>query len=355
MRTALLALLLPVSLALAADIAPLPVAVPATSAQIRYSGRWDTQDTKGPRAEWPAVALRFTLDGSAANVVLAGPKDHAFQVVVDGKPGAVITLVPGQGVYPVASGLPPGRHQIELWKRTECWGGPVQVQGLQLAEGAKLLDPPAAPTRRIEFLGDSITAGYGNEAASKEEHFSFKTENAWLAWAAVAARALDAEPHIEAISGCWLQDNGQKKNVMPALWRRTMPFTASKAWDTAAWQPDAVVINLGTNDTSAKKIDEKPWHDAYVAFIADLRKAYPQAHIFLTIGSMGHGPDGVIPRYNAAIVAELAAAGDTRVHALALANQKPSNGIGADWHPSVKTHQIMADTLAAAVRKELGW
>ncbi len=31
------------------------------------------------------------------------------------------------------------------------------------------------------------------------------------------------------------------------------------------------------------------------------------------------------------------------------------NGIGADWHPSVKTHRLMADRLAASVKKELGW
>ena len=40
---------------------------------------------------------------------------------------------------------------------------------------------------------------------------------------------------------------------------------------------------------------------------------------------------------------------------LAIANQKMENGIGADWHPSVKTHQKMADVIAAAIRKELGW
>jgi lysophospholipase L1-like esterase len=356
MRSAIATALLLLSTALVAgDAAALPTTVAANDAHLHYSGRWDTTQPVGPRCEWPAGQIRLRMSGSALNVVLAGPKDHAFQVVIDGAMTSVVTLVPGQSVYTVATDLPAGEHLIELCKRTECWGGPVQVKGFQLSADAKLLDPPTF-TRRVEFIGDSITAGYGNEAAGKEEHFSFKTENAWLAWGAVAARSLDAELSCEAISGIWLQDNGKKK-AMPAQWNQTMPFTASKPWDFSTWQADAVVVNLGTNDSSTKVlIDQQKWHDAYLPFIASIRAAYPQAHIFLTIGSMGHGVQNAIPTYNAAIVEELHAAGDKKVHSLAIPNQNiNADGVGADWHPSVKTHQKMADVIAAAIKKELGW
>ncbi|MBN8526211.1 MAG: GDSL family lipase, partial [Planctomycetes bacterium] len=325
-----------------------------TDAKLLYSGRWDRSQPAGPRAEWPACTVRLRFEGTALNVALGGAKDHAFQVVVDGKPTAVVTIVPGQSLYEVAAGLPAGEHLVELCKRTECWAGPVQVKGFQLSAGAKLLDPPVF-RRRVEFIGDSITCGYGNEAASKEEHFSFKTENAWLAWGAVAARALDAEYSCQAISGIWLQETAKKK-AMPAHWGATMPFTPSPAWDHTAWQADAVVVNLGTNDSSTKVlIEQQKWRDAYVPFIAAIRKAYPQAHIFLTIGSMGHGVENAIPKYNAAIVEELKAAGDAKVHSLAIPNQKMEDGIGADWHPSARTHQKMADVITAAIKAELGW
>lgn len=338
----------------AGDAAPLPVAVAADDPRLLYSGRWDRSLPAGPRAEWPACTVRLRFAGTALNIALAGPKEHAFQVVVDGKPAGVVTIAPGQALYEVASGLPAGEHLVELCKRTECWGGPVQVRGLQLSAGAELLDPPAF-ARRVEFIGDSITCGYGNEAADQHEKFSFRTENAWLAWGAVAARALDAEYACQAISGIWLQDNGKKK-AMPAHWGATMPFTAGAPWDFSRWQADAVVVNLGTNDSSTKVlIEEQTWRDAYLPFIAAIRAAYPRAHIFLTIGGMGHGVQGAIPRYNAAIAAELRAAGDDRVHSLAIPNQKMEDGIGADWHPSAKTHQKMADVIAAAIRAELGW
>lgn len=337
----------------AADTAALPQAISPTDDHLHYSGRWERSDAKGPRCEWPAGAIHLNFSGSAMTIELGGSKGHALQVVVDGKPTSVITLVDGQSVYPVVADLPAGPHAIELCKRTECWGGPIQVRGLQLSQDGKLLDPPKFE-RRIEFLGDSITCGYGNEAASEKEHFSYATENAWLAWGAVTARALHAEYSCEAVSGIWLQDNGKKK-ALPAIWDHTMPFSSPTIWDFSRWQADVVVVNLGTNDSGAKVIDEASWTAAYRGFITQIRKAYPQAHIFLTIGSMGHGPQNVIPQYNTKLVAALTAEGETKVHAVALSNQNPKNGLGADWHPSVKTHQIMADEIVAAIKPVLGW
>lgn len=333
------------------DDPALPQAIAADDPHLAYIGRWDVSDKAGPRSEWPATQIHLTLEGTALNVVLAG--QQAFQVVVDGVPSKTLTMLPGQSVYAVASGLAPGSHRIELFKRSEGWGGPVQVKGFQIPAEAKLLAPPTFK-RRILFIGDSITAGYGNEAKSAEEHYSPATSNAWLAWGAVTARALDADLTSLAISGSWLQKNDAGKPVMPEVWTRTMPFTKSEPWDLSRSIPDVVVVNLGTNDKS-KPIEEAPWRDAYTGFIGQLRTAFPAAHIFLCIGPMSHGPQGCIVPFNAAIAADFAAKGDAKIHAVPLAMQKQSDGIGADWHPSVKTHQLMADVISAEIRKQLGW
>ncbi len=336
----------------AGDATPLPVTVAASDPHLRFSGRWDTRDAGGPRAMWSACSVWLRFSGSALNVQLGGQGGNAFQVAIDGKPTSLITLADGRSLYEVAVDLAKGEHTIELCKRTEAFAGIVQVKSFQLAAGAKLLDLPKV-TRRVEFIGDSITAGYGNEAATKEEHFTNQTENAWLAWGAVAARALNAELMCEAQSGIWLMENG-KDEPMPKRWDRTFPNVAGSTWDFSRWQPDAVVVNLGTNDSN-RPIDAKVWTDAYRAFIARIRAAYPKAHIFLTIGSMGHGPNGAIPPLNTAIAAACAKDGDAKVHTLALANQDAANGIGADWHPSVKTHQLMADAISAEIAKTLKW
>jgi lysophospholipase L1-like esterase len=338
--------------ATAAEAEALPVAVANGDPHISFSGRWDQHDPAAARCAWPACAVRVRFHGSAANAVLAGGHDIAFQVLIDGAPASTIQLADGQSVYQAASALPERDHTIELMKRTESFQGIASFKGFQLSAGAKLLSVEK-PNRRIEFIGDSITCGYGDEAASQNEHFSPRTANAALAWGAVAARQLKADLMVEAWSGIWLMDNGHDL-PMPKRWERTLPDDASSSWAFATWIADAVVINLGTNDGN-KPIEEAAWSSAYHGFIATIRTHYPKAHIFLCIGAMGHGPKDCLIGYNERLAMDFAAKGDARVHALALPNQRQEDGIGADWHPSVKTQGIMADLIAAAVRKELAW
>ena len=351
-RLCLLALGFAIS-ASAADAPALPQKLSPQDAHLHFSGRWDVSTPTSPRCEWTASSISLQGNFSALNVHLEGDKPgNAFEVIVDGASAGTITMVPEQKVYPVVSGLSAGPHALTLFKRTESWPGAVKFLGFE-APAEATFTAPGVPTRRIEFLGDSITCGYGNEGKSKEEHFSLATENAWLAWGAITARTLRAELAVEAISGIWLQDNGKKK-ALPALFDHTLPFSASPTWDFSRWQPEVVVVNLGTND-SGKPIDPPRWNEAYRGFIAQIRKAYPQAHIFLTIGSMGHGPKGIIAKLNGELVTALAGEGETKVHAVALANQDERNGIGSDWHPSAKTQQLMADQISAEIRTVMHW
>ena len=164
----------------AAEPPALPQTISPQDVHLHYAGRWDTSTPTAPRCEWTSCTVALAGTITALNVQLAGRPGGAFQVIVDGAPTSVITLVADQQVYPVVAGLPAGQHAIALFKRTESWTGPVQLNGFQAAAGTKLTTP-VIPKRRIEFLGDSITCGYGNEAASQNEHFSEATENAWLA------------------------------------------------------------------------------------------------------------------------------------------------------------------------------
>jgi len=35
--------------------------------------------------------------------------------------------------------------------------------------------------------------------------------------------------------------------------------------------------------------------------------------------------------------------------------QDGSTGYGEDWHPSIATHQLMAERLTAEIKNKLGW
>ena len=263
------------SLALAlAWIAPLhgqSTSIPATDPQVRYVGRFDQTDTAGPRCAWSASTVAVTLTGGSLSVKLNESGKNFWQIVVNGTPAGVLELKPGEQVYPVVADLPAGRHTVELVKRTEASVGVTQVIGFELSGGAKLLPTPSRP-RRIEVIGDSISCGYGNEAASKEQHFSPATENAWLAYGAVAAREVDADYVCVAWSGKKLWPN----NSILDYYDRVLPSPTAAKWEFSRWTPDAVIINLGTNDFNAKvNPEEAGWVAAYVGFIRQIRARYP--------------------------------------------------------------------------------
>jgi lysophospholipase L1-like esterase len=352
MRFALAALLVAV-----VQAQVLPVEVSHKDPGLRYVGRWDTRDAGGPRCAWAGSSVAAKFQGTGVNAVFKFAGNDQWQVVIDGQPSSVILPETGKTVYKAASGLADKEHTIELFKRTEPLVGTTQFLGLQLAKG-KLLPLPARPKRRIELVGDSITCGYGNESANQNEKFAPGTENNYLAYGAVAARALGAEYVAVAWSGKWLFGD----NAIPLLYDLALPNDPQSKWDFSTWTADVVVVNLGTNDFGPRNPTEKEWSDAFRAFIKRVRANSPQAHVFLAVGSMmndGYPPGrkalSTLRGYNQGIVAALAKEGDKKIHYVEFEPQDQKNGIGGDWHPSVKTHKLMADVLVAAIKKELSW
>lgn len=329
----------------AADIAP-------TDSLIRYVGRFDDN----ARAAWSASTVEFTVSGGPVGVKLKDNGKNLWQVVIDGQPAAVLTLEAGEKTYPVAADLPSGSHRIELVKRTEAAVGTTQFIGLQIGDDAKLLPTPAR-ARRIEVIGDSISCGFGNEAPSQKDPFTPGTENAWLAYGAIAARAVNADYVCIAWSGKKLWPD----NTIVELYDRVLPYSEKPLWDFIRQVPDVVVVNLGTNDFGKANPDEAGWIAAYVGFIQRIRAQYPKAPIYCAVGTMmadwntERKPRTTILAYLDKVIAQANAAGGPPVRLIDFGIQKQENGIGASWHPSAKTHERMGAQLAAALKQDLGW
>ncbi len=339
-------------------VAALPVQIAPTNLNIRYTGRFDTQDPNGPRCSWSASEVRLRFQGTALNARIKEAGEDRLQVVVDGKPTSTIELKNGEGVYNAASNLPPGQHTLALVKRTEAFVGIPQFLGFQMEQGGRLLPLPARPDRRIEVIGDSISCGFGNEGKNQNERFSPATENAYLTYGAIAARTLGAEYFCEAWSGRKMWPD----NTMPEIYDRTLATDANSHWNAAQWTPDVVVINLATNDFGKDNPDEAKWTQGYEAFVSRLRAAYPKTQIYCAIGSMmsdaypsGHKALTTLRGCLNKIVEDEKKAGDMRVHIIEFAVQDAKDGYGAAWHPNIKTHEIMAAMLVKTLEKDLGW
>ena len=337
------------------DAAPLPVAIAWNDPSLQLQGRFDGRDAAGPRFAWPASTIALRFRGTALNVRMRDGSANRWQVEVDGKPTSVLQMREGEHLYRVAQGLPDGEHTVRLVKATEAIFGTSQLLGFELSQGARML-PVAAPTRRLEVIGDSISAGYGNEAASKEEHFSAQTQNAYFTYGAMAARALGAGYTCVAWSGKKMWPD----NTLPEFYDRALPQDAASTWGFEA-KPQAVVINLATNDFAAGIPQEAGWKAGYAAFIARVRAKYPQAQIYCAIGPMmgdwgpGDKPLSTLRAWMASIVRAENERGDSHVKVLDFGSQDAANGFGADWHPSIKTHQLMAQQLIQTLRADLKW
>ena len=344
--------------AAAEDAAALPAQVAITGANVRTRGRFDLRDAAGPRCQWSASAITLRFQGTDANAKIRDSNNDILEIVIDGKPASVLALQKDEHLYRIASGLTNAAHTVTLFKRTEAFVGIVQYEGFQLNAGGKMLTPPAPPKHRLEVIGDSISCGYGNEGANQNEHFTPATENAYLTYGAMAARKFNADYMCVAWSGKKMWPD----NAIPELYDRALPTDPSSAWDFSRQIPNAVLINLATNDFGRENPDEKGWTDAYKAFVVRVRKNYPKAHIYCAAGSMmndsypaGHHALSTLRAYLIKIVADERAGGDANISFLEFAPQDGKNGIGADYHPNVKTHEIMAETLAEALTRDLKW
>ncbi len=323
--------------------------IPAEPA-VALIGRHDGTDPV--RFGWPGSGAVVRFEGTGARVRL---DDNAgfFTVVVDGEVQPRLVTSPGEQDYELASGLPDGEHTIELYRRTEGFFGSTSFFGFDL-DGTLLAPPPVS--RRLEIIGDSISCGYGNEGADAYCNFSADTENHYQTYGAIAARAVGAELSTVAWSGKGIIYNYGDDTVepLPEIYERSVPSDDGTVW-SFDWQPDAVLINLGTNDFSTDNDpSEALFVSSYVAFLEQIRENYPGAVILITVAPPFGGPDGaMIEGYLDDVVAERAAAGDPDVVRVDLSTL--AQGLGCDWHPNVTMHEGMAEELIGVLAAEVGW
>ena len=330
----------------------LPVEIAPDHPAIRYVGRFSDDHQFG----WTGSQIEIEFAGTAVRgaFTLTAGKAAGLTVVVDGNP-VFLKILPEQEKVVLADNLSPDqRHHLVVFKRSEGGIGTVQFEGFELSEGATLFKP-SEPRRKILVIGDSITCGYGNEAASKEEGNTVENENGYMSYAAIAARNLNADAMLICWSGRGIIRNygaqGDKLETLPMLFNRILPTQKTPEWDHRRFVPDVVVINLGTNDmntTGGKPpLDKTAYMGAYEIFLSRIRAFAPNAKTILSIGPMAFEPvSDWLP--------ELAAK-DKNTTVLVYEKLSGPEDIGGHWHPTVKKDAKMAAELVAEIQRTMDW
>jgi len=327
-----------------------------TTPEILYNGRFDTSNPDGPICAWPGSNAELNFYGTEATATIKSSGKNWFQAIVDGNPLEPFVVNSTTSTVKLVSNLTEGNHNLVLWKRTEANQGEAQFLGFDFGSG-KLIAAPTPLQRRIEFIGDSITCAYGNEGKSKEESFTPENENSYLSYAAITSRSLNASSNLIAWSGIGLAMNygGASGPLMLDRYPYTLPNSGVE-WNFNNYIPDVVVINLGTNDFSTTPAEKSKYVNAYKTLVSQVRDNYPDAHVFCTIGPMlwGSGLDSCKSYINE-VVDSFKADGDSKIYFVEFPQQDGSNGYGEDWHPSLKTHELMAEQLTDEIKSKLGW
>lgn len=334
--------------------------ITADNPHYQYTGRVDFSNPAAPVISWPGTAVSTVFTGTGVAVMLDDQQGkNYFNVFIneDWDNPVVIAAKAGEHVYPVVSGLPAGSHKLTLFKRTEGEEGSTLFKGLVLADDQRLEAPARRPSRKIEFFGDSITSGAGNEAPLGDKDDNLAEKNHFLTYAAITARALSAEHHTTSQSGI---------GIMVSWFDFTMPDfydqlnavgNNDSRWDFSQWTPDVVVINLFQNDSWLvdKRLSPVPSTEAriqaYIDFVNRIRRVYPEATLICALGSMDATQQGSPwPGYVEQAVERIKkSSDDQKIHTFFF----PFTGYAK--HPRVIHHQENARLLTEFIRNTMQW
>lgn len=238
---------------------------------------------------------------------------------------------------------------------------------------------------KLEFIGDSITSGEGSIGAILEEDWIsmwFSTQNNY---AQMVATEMDAEYRIISQSG-WGVYTGWDNNPHSALplyyekvcgllkGQRNETLGALKTHDFTKWQPDVVIINLGTNDGGAfnspewrdektgeshkqrlneegsfNEADLKKFEVAAYDFIIKVRKNNPYAQIVWVYGMLGYS---MLEAINRVVRAYQQLSDDERICVLKLPETNATT-VGARQHPGILAHQMATKCIVEKLNKLL--
>lgn len=304
--------------------------------------------------DWSGSGFELAVRGGTVKANLSGPDasmDAAvwMAVYVNGERTRKFPLKEGfDEWYTLAEDLPADTvTTIRVVKLSEASWGKATLLGLSVTG---TLETPTLPERRIVWIGDSITCGFGVLGTARDP-FSTKTQDVTLTYGWLLSDTFNAQRHIVSVSGYGVataNTGSTTQGLMPNVYPYT-GFGTTDLWDYDNFQPDLVVVNLGTNDiyggTNATTL-----RGGVRSFLTQLRTAHPASTIVWVYGLMR---DDLSSEIQAEV--EAFAKTDNKVYFLPAAIAQGSDEIGSADHPSDDAHARLARTLEPQLAAIMGW
>ncbi len=350
--------------------------------RLKYSGRIDFEQEKGPIFVFPCTSVSVRFKGTSAAVKLKNSHvwlNNYMGFVIDGEmkkicvfseDKSLISKHESEGdfnVFELFTGLPDTEHELMFFKCQDS-ANYIQFGGFVLNDGAEILDITEEKGKKLklEFYGDSVTCGEVSEAVdyvkkTDPEH-NGEYSNSYWSYSWMTARKLNAEIHCIGQGGVSLLDDtgwfdGPDYKGIFSMYDRieyNMQLGLTKRFDFNSYMPDAVIIAIGQNDSHPYDFMKEDydgemaetWRTAYKYFVRLIRTRRPNAHIVLTTTILCH--DEAWDRAIDDVCRELAEK-DSMIHHFLYSE----NGKGTPGHIRKPEADKMSDELSAFLIKIL--
>lgn len=256
-------------------VTPTTIALNSTTKGIKILGERMLSSESQINCDWTCSGIEFTLDSAGGSLTVKASSDKPcyFRAYVDGvawssASGSVHYTVDGESEMKLPA-IPKGTHTIRI----------IKVSGHTLARaelkemtfyGTVSETAPAKNDTYIEFIGDSISCGWG-VLDSKNQDGTYTGQDGSMAYPYLISKELNADYSITALSGQGLVFSGTGMPNMTDGYLLCSPLRDGNTAYEFERKADAVVINIGTNDYS-KNIPEAEFKAAYKALIETIRE-----------------------------------------------------------------------------------
>ncbi len=252
-----------------------------------------------------------------------------------------------------------GSVNVRIIKQSESMFSSFGIGTIRINEKRKIRPTSDKPVK-IEFIGDSITAGYGIDEENRYGYFTTATENFSKTYAYLTAKELNAQYSAVAFSGYGVlsgavsggQINSEAtifKHYDKAITNKSFENEELTVWDNTKFSPDFVVINLGTNDATYCRTNERrnAFVSEYEKLLDIVREKNPNAYIVCVLTDVNNS---LFTSIETAVENFKENTGDERITSSILYFNMAENGTVIDGHPSALANQSGAENLTEIIR-----
>ena len=325
----------------------------STMENLLFNGRWSHANGVS-RASAPAASITFNAKASSITFTLEGYSRWRLdcdgkqidQFKIDAKESHTVK-VNDDGAF----------HKYRLIKISESGVPEIKFYGVTL--DGEFGEAPKPSQRRIEFIGDSFTVGYGCEGSSAEDAPEFEKTNASKSYAYLLASGFNADYQVNAFSGRGLvrnYDNMVPEWTMERLYDYTImgsvgSYSKPEKWNFENFHPQVIVIFEGINDFQGNPpyADKRKFKKAYSNLLEKLRKAHPGVK-FLLVSTKVWPNDDLAPTIKSIYDAEIAAGHNDLEYKHVL-----TSNVGLHGHPDTHSQEDLANTLRPIIARLGRW